>query len=196
MVHTIHALMPPGRIRVLQQLLLHPERELYLRELAARADVSLSSAQRELARLTAAGLLRRTKRGHQTFYRAETSSPIYPELRSLLMKTVGLGEALRDGLGRAGDVRLAFIYGSVAAGEERPGSDVDIVVVGGARPRAISDLLSDAERLIGRAVNSVVLTPDEFSARLRSRDRFLSAILKGPKVFVIGDEDEARRLGG
>lgn len=191
----IRALMPPGRVRVLRELLLHPERELYLRELAARAGVSLSSAQRESARLTAAGLLRRSDRGNQTFYRAETRSPLYPELRSLLLKTVGLGEALRDALGRAGDIRLAFVYGSLAAGDERPGSDVDLVVVGGARPRSISDRLTDVERLIGRPVNSVVLTPDEFSARLRKTDRFLSAVLKGPKIFVIGDEDEARRLG-
>ena len=192
----LQALMPPGRIRVLRELLLRPERELYLRELAARAKVSLSSAQSELRRLTSAGILQRTRRGRQTFYRADARSPLYPELRSLLLKTVGLADVLREALAAAKGVQLAFVYGSLAVGDDRPGSDVDLLVLGRARPRAISDLLSEPERTIGRAVNNVVLTPKEFAERLEQNDPFLTRVLAGPKIFVIGDQDALARLAG
>ena len=185
--------MPPGRIRVLRELLLHPERELYLRELAARARVSLSSAQSELRRLTSAGLLHRTRRGRQTFYRANTRAPLFPELRSILLKTVGLAGVLRDALSRL-DIELAFVYGSLAAGEERETSDVDLLVVGSARPRQVSDLLGPCETQVGRQINPVVLTTREFRRRLKAKDPFLSDLIGGPKLFVIADEDELARL--
>jgi predicted nucleotidyltransferase len=192
----MEALMPRGRVRVLRELLLRPERELYLREVAARAGVSLSSAQKELARLTGAGLLRRTQRGRQTFYRAETRSPLYPELRGLLVKTVGLADVLRQALESEKGIRLAFVYGSLAAGEERPDSDVDLLVVGRARPKSLALALSRAEQVIGRAINSVVLTGREFSQRAKGKEPFLSSVLAGPKIVVAGDEDEAARLAG
>jgi len=192
----MQALMPPGRARILSELLLRPERELYLRELAGRARVSLSTAQSELRRLTAAGILRRTQRGRQTFYRADTSSPIYPDLRALLTKTVGLGDALREALAGVKGVRLAFVYGSVARGEDRPGSDIDVLVVGSAKPRALSDALAAAEREIGREVNIVALTPGEFAERVRRKNRFLSEALAEPKIPLVGGEDEAARLAG
>jgi len=185
--------MPRGRARVLEQLLLRPERELYLRELAARAGISLSSAQRELARLTAAGLLLRRDRGRQTFYRANTRSPVFADLRSLLLKTVGVAGALRAALSGA-PISLALIYGSLATGEDRAGSDVDVLVVGAARPRAVSDLLGRVERRLGREINSVVLDAGEFRRRLREGDRFLCDVMAGPKIMLVGDEDEARRL--
>lgn len=189
----INSLMPPGRVRVLRELLLHPERELYLRELAVRAGVSLSSAQREVRRLTEAGILARVKPGRQPFYRANTRSPLYPELHAMLLKTVGLGEALREALAQRG-IQLALIYGSLAVGQERADSDVDLLVVGTVRPRALSDLLARAERALGREINSMVLTPREFAERVKRKDHFLSSVLAGPKLFVIGDEDEAARL--
>jgi len=192
----IEVLMPRGRARVLRELLLHPERDLYLREVAVRAGVSLSSAQQELARLTAAGLLRRTQRGRQTFYRAETRCPLYPELRAILLKTLGLAEVLREALAPHRGIELALVYGSLAAGEERPGSDVDLLVVGEVRPMAISAALADVEQALGRPVNSIVLSREEFRERLRADEHFLQSVLSGPKVPVIGDDDAAGRLAG
>lgn len=191
----IGVLMPRARVKVLEQLVLHPERELYLRELAGRAGLALSSAQRECARLVRGGALVRSRRGRQTFYRANRRWPLYPELRGMLLKTVGLGEALRGALSGA-EVELALVYGSVAAGEERQGSDVDVLVVGRAGPREVSDRLGPVEREIGRELNPVVLTPGEFRARSRRGDAFLSEVMRGPKLYLIGDEDEAGRLAG
>ena len=118
---------------------------------------------------------------------------ISPEVHIVLDRTVSGYPAKMAGLRQ---VRLAFIYGSVAAGDERPGSDVDLLVVGTARPRAISDAIAGAEEQIGREVSTVVLTPREFRERVKGDDSFLSAVLEGPKIAVIGDEDEAVRLAG
>jgi predicted nucleotidyltransferase len=185
---TLTALMPRGRSRVLAALLLHPERDLYLREIALRAGVSLSSVQKEVARLTDAGILLRARRGRQTFYRANTRSPLFAELRAILLKTVGLGDALRQALA-AMPVAVAFVYGSIAAGEDREGSDADLMVIGDATPRTVSDALGEVERELGREVNAVVLTEHEFRARIARGDPFLANVTVGPKLFVIGDED-------
>jgi predicted nucleotidyltransferase len=190
---TLSALMPRGRGRVLAVLLLHPEREFYLRELASRAGVALSSTQKEVARLTDAGILLRTRRGRQTFYRANTRSPLFAELRAILLKTVGLVDVLREMLAD-GRTQLALVYGSVASDEDREASDVDVLVVGDAGPREISDRLGDVEREIGREINAVVLTPGEFRERMWSGDRFMEAVMAGPRLYVIGDDDEAERL--
>ena len=111
----------------------------------------------------------------------------------MLLKTVGLGELLREPLAQK-QAKLAIIFGSMAAGEEREGSDVDLLVVGNLRPRALSDLLGQVENSVGREINSIALTPSEFAARMKAGDQLLTAVMAGPKIFLIGDEDEAARL--
>ncbi len=178
---------------MLSALLLHPERDLYLREIAARAGVSLSSVQHEVARLTDAGILLRTRRGRQTFYRANTRSPLFPDLRAILLKTIGLADLLREVLADP-RIRLALVYGSVASGHEREGSDVDLLVVGDVGPREISDRLGRVEQEVGREINAVVLTPDEYRNRVQSGDAFLQGVMAGPRLYILGDDDEAERL--
>jgi predicted nucleotidyltransferase len=154
--------------------------------------VSLSSAQKEVARLTDARILLRTRRGRQTFYRANTRSPLFPELRAILLKTVGLVDLLRGVLADP-RIKLALVYGSMASGEEREGSDADVLVVGEVGPREISDHLGDVEREIGREINAVVLTSDEYRKRMHG-DHFIQGVMAGPRLYVIGDDDEAERL--
>jgi DNA-binding transcriptional ArsR family regulator len=190
---TLTALMPRGRSRVLAALLLHPERDLYLREIASRAGVSLSSVQHEVARLTDAGILIRTRRGRQTFYRANTRSPLFPDLRAILLKTIGLADLLREVLADP-RIRLALVYGSLASGHEREGSDIDVLIVGDVGPREVSDRLGSVEQEVGREVNAVVLTPDEYRNRVQSGDTFLQGVMVGPKLYALGDDDEAERL--
>jgi predicted nucleotidyltransferase len=190
---TLNALMPKGRSRVLAALLLRPERELYLREIASRTGVSLSSVQKEVARLTAAGILLRTRRGRQTFYRANTRAPLFPDLRAVLLKTVGLADSLREALADE-RTKLAFVYGSVVTGEDREGSDVDVLVVTDAGPREVSDRIGAVEEEIGREINAVVLTPTEYRERSRRGEHFLRGVMAGRKLYLIGDDDEAARL--
>ncbi|HEV2965182.1 MAG TPA: nucleotidyltransferase domain-containing protein [Candidatus Angelobacter sp.] len=191
------ALFGAARRGVLALLFGHPEESYYLREIARTAGLGLGAVQRELQRLSDAGILRRTIRGHQVYFQANQQSPIFAELKGLMTKTAGLAEVLHTALiPLAKKIRMAFIYGSFAKGEERSESDVDIAIVGKVEFDGIVSALSGAQQKLAREINPTVYSPSEFQSKLRSGHHFLTAVVRGPKIFLIGDEIELARLGG
>lgn len=184
-----------ARRSVLGLLFTHSDRAYYLREIARLTGLSPGALQRELARLTAAGLLARRRDGRQVYYRANRESPLFTEIRSLMVKTSGVADVLRGVLEPLfGKVRVAFVYGSMAKGAETSGSDVDVMVIGDVSFRKAVEVLGGAQEALGREVNPSVYSAREFRRRASSREHFVRALLRGPKVFLIGDEDELARL--
>jgi predicted nucleotidyltransferase len=92
-------------------------------------------------------------------------------------------------------ILVAFVFGSVAAGEEKAGSDVDLMVIGNLGLRDLSSLLSGIEEKIGREVNPHVLQEDEFRRRIRSKEHFVSSVMKSKKIFIIGSQNELEAMG-
>jgi len=173
----------------------HPEESFHLRRIARFAGTGMGGLQRELEQLTGAGILRRTAAGRQVFYQADSSCPIFEELRSVVTKTAGLGDVLRDALSGLGDrIRVAFIFGSLARGTQRRGSDVDVLVVGDAPFEAIAEALALAQDRVGREINPTVYPPREFQAKAREGHHFLTSVLAQPKIFLVGGERELARL--
>jgi uncharacterized protein len=167
-----------------------------LQSIARRAGTGIGATQRELGQLTDAGLLHRLRRGNQVYYRANRENPIFEELKSILAKTSGIRDILQEGLARLADrVKLAFVYGSIARGEEKASSDVDLMVVGNVSFQDVVAALSEIERKLGREVNPTVFGPRGFREKLAAKNHFLSSVAKEKKLFVIGDESEFRRLG-
>lgn len=159
------------------------------------AGLGRGTVQRELEFLAHAGVVRRMVRGRQVYYQANAESPVFAELRSLVVKTGGVADALRAVLAPLGErVRIAFIYGSIAKGTERHASDVDIMVIGDASFAEVSDALSKAQEAIGREVNPSVYAPTDFRSKLAAKHHFLRSVVKSQKVFLIGDEHELGRL--
>jgi len=190
------ALWPVGRRRVLGLLLADPERELHLRELVRRTELAPATVQAEVVRLTAAGILERRREGRQVYYRANRTCPIFPELRGLVLKTVGLADVLREALEPVRvEVRAAFVFGSVAEGQTRNESDVDLMVIGEATLRSLAGGLQEAQRALGREINAVTMRPREFADRVAGEDHFLRTVLEGPKIFLIGDAEQLAGLG-
>lgn len=179
------------RRRILSLLLLHPEQSFYFREIMRLAGVPSGSLHRELTALTAAGLLTRSVSGSQVRFQADRSCPLFEELAGIFRKTTGLADVLREALEPLGErVRIAFVFGSVAQGKERGTSDVDLMVLGSIRfERVVESLMSVGERL-QREINPVVMTPEEFRAQLKTRDRFVSRVAREPKLFIKGDAGE------
>ncbi len=195
--HPIDALMPRTRQRVLAATVLQPERWWYLSDLAAHLGVRPSSLQRELAGLSAAGILTRRPDGGRVYYRAEPACPFLDDLRGLLLKTVGLVDVLRDLLTPHGKrIRFAAVYGSIARGEETSGSDVDLLVVGRLQLSKLAMQLRDVEQRLGREINPTVYTEKEVTSRLSAGDHFLSSVMREPLIAVIGDRDELEQLAG
>jgi len=186
-----------GKVRraILSVLFGHTDEAFYLRQLVRTTGFGLGPVQRELKQLTEAGIIRRTVSGRQVYFQANPDSPIFPELKSLIVKTGGLGDTLSNALTpMAGQIKVAFIYGSIARGEEGPRSDIDLIVVGNVAFADVVANLQAAQKSIGREVNPTVYPPDEFKAKMRANHYFLASVLKGPKIYLIGDKNELRKL--
>jgi predicted nucleotidyltransferase len=195
MQQTLSSVLFPGyRRRVLGLLLLHPEEALHGREIARRTGLPSGTLTRELVRLAQVGLLRREKRGNQLLYSADRASPVFEELASILRKTSGVVEVLAGALAPAGNhVRLAFIFGSMARGHERPGSDLDLILVGDVGFGEVVKLLHASQRVLGREINPKVYSVKEWTAKRAAPDSFLRDVLGKPKIFVIGSEHELEK---
>lgn len=174
----------------------HPDRSLYLREIARAVGAGQGAVQRELAQLTAAGLLVRYRRGNQVFYQANPATPIFAELKSLVIKTAGVVDVLRDALAELGDdIIVAFLHGSLARGQAQASSDADLVVVGDVDFGDVVSALRPAEERLQREINPTVYSPAEFRKKLQAGHHFLTTILKTPRIFLVGGERELKRLG-
>jgi predicted nucleotidyltransferase len=133
--------------------------------------------------------------GHQLLYGVDSSSPIYEELRGLIVKTVGMADTLRVAMKPlAGHIEVAFLFGSFAQGRHRAASDVDLLVVGNVTFANVAKVLGEAQRRLGREINPMVYSAPEFALKLHQGQHFLNVVMGGPKVFLIGDEDDLSRV--
>ncbi|MBN2848075.1 MAG: nucleotidyltransferase domain-containing protein [Coriobacteriia bacterium] len=167
-----------------------PERTYIQKELVEASGGSLYLVQRELKRLEEAGLVARETRGRQVEYTVNAGHPAFAGIREALLATTGLGDRLRDALADLPDIRLAFIFGSVAAGTDTAESDLDVFVVGPLGLRDVAARLVPALRGIGREPNIVVMTEAELRERLAAGDHFVSTVMAEPKLWLAGDDDE------
>lgn len=176
-------------------LLLHPEAALHVREIARVTGKVPGTLLRELDRLAAAGILLRKSVGNQVQFQADAACPIYEELRSILRKTAGVADVLRTALEPlAASIRAAFVYGSMARGDERARSDVDVMVVGEAKFADVVLVLAPAGEALRREVNPNVYPPDEFAAKLAAGEPYLKRVMADRKIFLIGNDDDLGQL--
>jgi len=182
--------------RVLSALVMRPEATLYQGEIVRASGLRPQQVQRALAGLVRLGVVLAQPRGNRVYYRANAENPIHAELRAMIVKTAGLGDVLREALAGLKGVRVAFVYGSFASGEDTAASDVDVMVVGDASFRTVSGRLQTAQGRLAREVNPTVYPPAEFRQKVAEGHHFVTAVVEGPKLFVIGDAGVLERLAG
>lgn len=176
---------------VLALLLLRPEESLHLREIARAMHKAPGTLMRELNTLAQAGVLLRKRIGNQVHFQANPACPIYEDLRNILKKTVGVADVLREALAPlAGKISAAFVYGSIARGEERAGSDLDLMIVGNVRFAEVVAALAPAQETLRREVNPNVYPALEFGKKRAAGEPFLNRVLAERKIFIIGGEDD------
>ena len=188
------ALFTKTQQRVLGLLFGQPGRSFYSSELIRTAGTGSGAAQRELAKLETSGLIQSHRVGHQKHYRANAESPLFSELRDIVLKTIGLAEPLRNALAPlTASIRAAFVYGSVAKGSDRAASDIDLMIVSDRLSYGeVFAALENASQQLGRPVNPTVYTVTEFSRRAKGESAFVTRILEQPKIWIIGSESELR----
>ena len=179
------------RQRALGLLLLNPDASFHVRELARLTGTSAGTLHRELTKLTAGGILQRKQIGNQVHYSANLNCPIFDELASILRKTTGLADVLAKALiGLENKIEFAFVFGSVARGDQETHSDVDVMLIGSLNFSDAVQALHSTQSVLQREINPVVYSQEEFSRRIKNNDSFIKEVLAKPKLFIIGEENE------
>jgi predicted nucleotidyltransferase len=191
------ALFSSAQQPILACLFGRPERWFHVKELIRLTNLGSATVQRELNRLEKGELIETRRIANLKQVRAHAGSPIFDELRLIVLKTFGVVEILREALSQlASDIKLAFVYGSVAQGSDRASSDIDVMLISETLSYGqIMAALGPAEKQLGRAVQITQYTLDEFMERKRTNHPFVAEVLRQPKLMIIGTEDNVDDIG-
>jgi len=178
------------RVRLLTIFLLNPETPFHASALTQTVGAHYNAVWKELNNLERAGVLLSESSANTKSYHLNPRLPILPELRSIILKTVGAGDHIRNALDDLGPIDAAFIYGSFAAGDMDRQSDLDLMLIGQVDLNHLAPIIARLEKELGRAVNYIAYTADEW--REKQREPFIANVLASPKIMLIGDEDAIR----
>jgi predicted nucleotidyltransferase len=188
-------LFPETRKHTLTLLFGRPDERWYLRDIARRTGSALGSIQRELAGLVQSDILTQSKDGNRKYYQANRECPFFAELTGFFIKTSGLADIVKEVLKPlAKKIKVAFIYGSIAAGSAKSRSDVDLMVIGSCKFSEVVDAIHKAQEKIGREINPTVYSIKEWQEKLASSHHFVTTVNTSQKLFIIGGHDDMERL--
>jgi len=182
------------RIELLSTFFLHPGKSFYLRELERITGEDYKNVSTELRNLESIGLLTSSKSGNLKYFHVNPGFLIYSELKSIFFKVKGAPGLLKQVLSDDKDIEYAFIYGSFAGGAENDRSDIDLMVVGEMLLENLLKRLREPEKLLGRDINPSLFQISEMKQRMKDQDPFIGRVMAEPKIVLIGNEDELRRL--
>lgn len=183
------------RAEIFRNLFGVSQQSLHLREIERRTGFAVGTVQQEIKKLLRLDIITQIKDGNRVYYKANTNHPLYPDIRNLVIKTRGLVDLLKDALSPETKIKIAFVFGSVAREEEKAISDIDLMVISDIGLRKLTGLLMDVSSKLGREINPHSLTEKEFIKRKKEKDHFLQHVLKSPKIFIVGNENELNKLG-
>lgn len=178
------------RTAILNLYFINLERAFYLRELERILNFSVGNIRRELLKLEKTGLFKSEKKGNSVYYSLNHSYPLFQEVKSIIRKTSGIPELLKGILLKIKGIKSAFIYGSFAKNEEKNISDIDLFILGNVDESRIIKLLKPVEKKVQREINYTIYSRKDYESKKFSKDPFIEDVIKCPKIFLIGDENE------
>jgi hypothetical protein len=176
------------RIKLLIRFFFNPQTRSYLRELSKEFNVSSNAVREELNQLTKTRLLTSTPNGRHVYYQANTDHPLFPELRSMIGKVIGVDQVIDGIVSRLGKVECAYLIDDYAEGKDS--GIIDILLVGDIDPRHLNDLTVKTERYIKRKIRSLVMTSDEYGKLSPSLAHRPQIMIWGRKQSQSGGEDK------
>jgi predicted nucleotidyltransferase len=182
------------RIELLSAFFLHPEKSVYIRELERITGEDYKNISTELRNLESIGLLTSSKSGNLKYFHVNPGFLIYSELKSIFFKVRGAPALLKQVFSDDRDIEYAFIYGSLAGGTENDRSDIDLMVVGEMSLEDLLKRLREPEKLLGRDINPSLFQIQEIKQRMKDQDPFIGRLIAEPKIMLMGNEDDLRRL--
>ncbi len=187
MAHLRALISSNTRIAILRVLVLNRQGTLHMSELIRRTGFSPRGVEKELKNLLAGGILKKEVTGNLHRYRLDPECPIGAEIRALIVKTVGIGDLIKEALKPLEKkIELAFIHGSFASGDFGKDSDVDLFIVGEATGMALAKIVGPIQTEVGRSINISQFSSVEYRKRKREGDHFITRVLEGPKIPLIG----------
>lgn len=181
------------RVTLLSKLMMNPDKQFYIRELSKELNIPYGMLYREVKNLISLGLIVEEKKGKVTLLSANKNLPYFSELRGIIVKTAGLGDQMRNALSKLKGIRYALVYGSFASGEETESSDIDLLLVGKVNEEEVLKMISKVEKEVGREINYILWSDEEFSNKIKKRHHLLADIMRKKVIMLVGDEDEFRR---
>ncbi|MDE0512913.1 MAG: nucleotidyltransferase domain-containing protein [Gammaproteobacteria bacterium] len=183
-----NALFTTTQQKVLTLLFTQPDKSFYVKEILRLTGMGVATIKRELDRMRTAGILRMTKIGNQHHYQANRECPIFRELSGIVKKTSGITGSISSALtSLSGKIEWAFIYGSIAAGNETTGSDIDLMIIGDTGFSEVVSLLNPVQEILGREINPKIYGRKEWILMKTSKNAFVNELLSKPRMDVMGD---------
>jgi predicted nucleotidyltransferase len=182
------------RINILKLFVFNPKKDYYVREIERLIKEPFDPVRRELMQLESIGLLKSRISGRQKYYSVNTGHMLFPEFKSMILKTVGIGDILKNTVNAKDDILIAFIYGSYAKNTEDIESDIDLFVLGDISSKDLQEIISEIENQTKREINSTVYPVKELKEKYKSKNHFILSVFKEPKIFLKGDENGLRKL--
>jgi predicted nucleotidyltransferase len=182
------------RIELLSTFFLHDERDFYVRQLERITGEDYKNITLELRNLESIGLLHSRKEGNLKYYSLNKEFLLYEEVKSIIAKTRGVAPTLKKALSEQKDIEFAFIYGSLAAGQNTAKSDIDLMVIGKIPLEHLLTILREPESALERDINPSLYDFSEIKERVEEKDPFITQVLNGPKILLVGDERKIRKI--
>ena len=177
------------RAKILGWLFTHPDESFFVRQIALILKEDPTNVSREMAKLEELGILRSKRNGNLKHFQANQECPFFQELKGLILKTTGVAGRIRASLDKLAGIEYAFIYGSYAKGEEKADSDVDLLIIGNVDMDRLDSHLGKLEKTLGREINYVLYSMEEFKSKKKAKDGFLMDVLSGKKIMLVGAEN-------
>ena len=152
------------RIKLLMRLFFNPKVRSYLRELAKEFNVSTNAVREEINQLKKTNLLKSEKNGRQVYYMANTEHALFPELKSMVEKVMGIDQVIDSIINRIGNLEKAYLVGDYAEGKDT--GIIDIILVGDVDHYHLNDLIQKTEKYIKRKIRPLVLSNKEYEILL------------------------------
>lgn len=177
------------RVKILHLFLGNIEEMFHVREIVRRVDEEINAVRRELILLDKRGILNREARANRVYYSLDTTYPFYYDLIKIHSKEAGLGRDIIKNKIKLGKIKYAMISGSFARNLPNSGDSVDLLVVGTVILPELSLIIKREEEMKKREINYTIMNEEEFNFRKSRRDPFISSIIHGARVMLIGDEE-------
>ncbi|GEM_PF-207312 len=182
-----------AQILILKLLFLNSSGEFHANDIARKTGLAPSTVAKEMPIIQNIGLTLRRTQGNLVFYKINKQSVIFNELKRIFLKFEMLDEIISRDLPKE-EIKYAIIYGSFAKGTESPSSDIDLLVIGNVNENALLRSISKTERTLGREVNYLLWTEEEFLDRVKKEIPLIKEIIKTPVMILVGDESEFKRV--